>query len=91
VLAANDEKALAAVIRGVREWAVAETSLRANRVPVLALIGGLDPLKRDVDAMSSRLADMTTFVINGADHMTTFTRPEFSAELLKFLQMHPAN
>ena len=90
-VAANDQKALAAVMRGARHWAVPEASLKANNVPVLALIGSLDPLKRDVDALSSRLSGMTTVVIEGANHMTAVSRPEFATELLNFLEKHHAN
>jgi pimeloyl-ACP methyl ester carboxylesterase len=90
-IASNDQKALAAVIRGVRQWAVPEAPLKANKVPVLALIGSLDPLKRDVDALSSRLAGMNTVVIDGANHMTAVSRPEFATELLNFLEQHRTN
>jgi len=90
-MATNDQKALAAVMRGIRQWAVPEPPLKANKVPVLALIGSQDPLKRDVDALSLRLTGMTTVVIDGADHMTTVPRPEFATELLNFLKKHHAN
>ncbi|MDZ4818027.1 MAG: alpha/beta hydrolase [Planctomycetota bacterium] len=90
-IAMNDQQALTAVIRGVRQWAVPEAPLMANKVPVLALIGSLDPLKREVDALSSRLAGMNTVVIEGANHMTAISRPEFATELLNFLEKHHTN
>ena len=49
----NDQKALAAVIRGMPELAVTEEKLKANKMPTLALIGELDPLKAGVDEMGS--------------------------------------
>ena len=50
----NDPKALAACIRGMRGLAVSEAELRANKVPTLALIGEIDPLKAGVDELEPR-------------------------------------
>jgi pimeloyl-ACP methyl ester carboxylesterase len=86
--ASNDTKALAAVIRGLKELAVAEDKLKANRVPTLALIGEIDPLKKGVDDLEGRLANFRAVVIDGADHMTAFARPEFIKELKGFLDEH---
>jgi pimeloyl-ACP methyl ester carboxylesterase len=86
--ATNDTKALAAVIRGMKDLAVAEDRLKANRVPALALIGEIDPLKKGVDDLKERLPDLRVVVIAGADHVTAFTRPEFIKELKGFLDEH---
>jgi pimeloyl-ACP methyl ester carboxylesterase len=83
--AANDTKALAAVVRGLKDLAVSDDKLKANRVPTLALIGGIDPLKKSVDDLKGRLADLRVVVLDGEDHITAFSRPEFVKELRDFL------
>lgn len=87
----NDQKALAAVIRGMPEFAVTEEHLKANKTPTLALIGAIDPLKAGVDDMKQVMANLKVVVIEGADHMTAFTKPEFVAELKQHLAANSAN
>ncbi len=85
ILSSNDPKALAACIRGLLKLTVTEKQLRANRVPTLALIGSIDPLKRGVDEMDGVMSNLRIVVIPGADHMTAFTRARFIEELKGFL------
>jgi pimeloyl-ACP methyl ester carboxylesterase len=87
-LAFNDPKALAAVARGWKGLTVSDKQLKANRVPVLALIGADDPLKKGVDELRGRLADLKEVVIPGADHITAYTRAEFVQALRSFLEAH---
>jgi pimeloyl-ACP methyl ester carboxylesterase len=87
----NDGKALAAVARGWRKLAVAEAQIKANRLPVLALIGSQDPLKIRVDEMAGVLKGMSTVVIEGANHMNAPGRPEFASELRGFLEKYKSN
>jgi pimeloyl-ACP methyl ester carboxylesterase len=84
----NDQKALAAVIRGMTGLAVPEEKLKANKVPTLSLIGEIDPLKVGVDELAGRMANLKVVVIDGADHMTTFTNPVFTSSLRDFLAAH---
>jgi pimeloyl-ACP methyl ester carboxylesterase len=86
--AGNDTLALAAALRGMNHLCVADDQLRANRVPTLALIGASDPLRKGVDALVGRLANLEVVVIDGADHMTAFIKPQFVDELMKFLATH---
>lgn len=86
----NDTKALAAAMRGMRELAVSEDQLRANQVPTLALVGQLDPFKETVDDLVGRMAELKVVVIDGADHITAFFRPEFVENLKAFLAAHAA-
>jgi pimeloyl-ACP methyl ester carboxylesterase len=88
ILAINDPKALAAVVRSWKGLVVTDEKLKANKVPTLALIGELDPLKRGVDPLQSKLSGVRIVVIKDADHMNAFTRPEFVAELKGFLAAH---
>jgi pimeloyl-ACP methyl ester carboxylesterase len=84
----NDSKALAACIRGMKGLAVSEEKLKANQVPVLAIIGDKDPLKAGVDEMQARMSNLKVSVITGADHMTTFTNAQFVADLKAHLEAH---
>lgn len=81
----NDMKALGCVARGLLELHVPEQALRDNQVPVLALIGDLDPLKESVDDMDGVMANLRVVVLEGADHMNTFREPLFVETLLSFL------
>jgi pimeloyl-ACP methyl ester carboxylesterase len=83
--ASNDTKALAAVVRGFKALTVRDEQLKANKVPALALVGAIDPLKRGVDDMKERTGNLRVAVIPGADHITAFSRPEFVKELQDFL------
>jgi len=88
--ATTDQKALAACIRGMLKLEVPEEKLKANQVPVLAIIGDLDPLKAGVDEMQSRMSNLKVCVIDGADHMTCFTNRKFTEDLKAFLAEHAA-
>jgi pimeloyl-ACP methyl ester carboxylesterase len=84
----NDTKALAAVARGLKELAVSDEKHKSNRVPTLALIGADDPLKAGVDLLKGRMANLEVVVIDNADHMTAFTKPEFAEAIKGFLAKH---
>jgi pimeloyl-ACP methyl ester carboxylesterase len=88
--AMNDTKALVAVVRGFKDLAVTDAELKANKVPALAIIGADDPLKKGVDALKGRLANVQVVVIPDADHITAFTRPEFLRAVRAFLADHGA-
>lgn len=81
----NDTKALAAVVRGFEELAVADDELSSTRIPMLAVIGADDPLKKDVDGLKNRMAHLEVLVIENADHMTAFASPAFRKALCGFL------
>jgi pimeloyl-ACP methyl ester carboxylesterase len=81
----NDEKALAAVARSFAGLAVAQGKLEANRVPTLAVIGEMDPLKTGVDALEGHMGNLKIVVIKGGDHLTTLTKREFITALKDFL------
>lgn len=85
LFAGNDKKALAAVIRGWKDFSVSEKKLKANRVPMLALIGANDPLKPAIEELAPRTGHFRMVVIAGANHFTAFMKPVFLKELTKFL------
>ena len=85
MLALNDPDALAAVARGLKQLTVEEKSLRSNRVPTLALIGEVDPLKTGVDELRGVMDNLRIVVIEEADHMTAPGHKKFIDNLKEFL------
>lgn len=81
-------KVLAAVVRSWKTLAVPKEQLKANKIPVLALIGEMDPLKESVDILKDLLSNMKIEVIDGTDHMTAFASPKFLRSLRRFLEKH---
>ncbi len=88
MLVGDNGKALAAVVRSWKDLAVTDAQLKANRVPVLALIGEMDPIKKSVDDLKDRMANLQIVVIGGTDHMTAFVSPKFVKSLGAFLDEH---
>ncbi|MBI3736996.1 alpha/beta hydrolase [Candidatus Sumerlaeota bacterium] len=86
----NDVHALAACIRGNKTLTVTEEQLRANKVPTLAIIGSRDPIKAQLDRMVGVMSNLDVIIVDGADHMTCFSRPEYINGLTEFLQKHSA-
>lgn len=85
-VAPNDVLAAAAAVRGFPElFDVTETELRANDIPLLYLVGDLDPLKAGVDGIRTIVSDAQFETIPNADHMTAFASPEFIRSISDFL------
>jgi pimeloyl-ACP methyl ester carboxylesterase len=87
-LSQNDPIALAAVARGVASLQPPESKLRANKTPVLALVGALDPNKSEVDRLEPILPHLKVVVIRGANHLNAMANPEFLNSLKSFLDAH---
>jgi pimeloyl-ACP methyl ester carboxylesterase len=90
-LAGNDPLALAAVMRGSVPSPTEAELKKARKIPLLALIGELDPRKSSVDRLNGILPGIKTVVIPKATHMSTFSSPEFIKSLKAFLLQHPAD
>jgi len=88
IMSMNDAQALAAVVRGFKQLAVSEEELRADKVPTLAIVGTLDPLKKGVDELKDKLPGLKVVEIRDADHMSAFGNPEFKKSLKEFLAAH---
>jgi pimeloyl-ACP methyl ester carboxylesterase len=84
-LAGQDLHALAAVLRQWSEWSVDDRLLAANRVPVLALVGAQDVMKRAVEPLEGRLARMDVVEIARANHLNAAELPELQRQVMKFL------
>jgi pimeloyl-ACP methyl ester carboxylesterase len=88
-LARNDPLALAAVLRNFVP-APTEAQIRANKIPVLALIGEFDPNKLGVDPLNGLMPNLKIVVIPKANHGTAPGDPEFMKEFKAFLIEHSA-
>jgi pimeloyl-ACP methyl ester carboxylesterase len=86
----NDTLALAAAVRGFPGLAISAEKLKTNKVPTLALIGEMDPLKKGVDELKGTMTSLKIVVIPGADHVTAVSNPAFLKGLTDFLIEHPA-
>jgi pimeloyl-ACP methyl ester carboxylesterase len=86
----NDMKALAATVRSWRELVVSDEALKANKLPVLGVVGDLDPLKTSLDELKDVLPGLEIVIVPGGDHMNTFAKPEFVVAIKEFLAKHPA-
>ncbi len=89
ILSFNDPLALAAIARAGIPHA-SEAKIRANKIPTLALIGELDPIKAGVDQLSGMMPNLKVVVVPGATHLTAFASPVFIDNLKSFLAEHPA-
>jgi pimeloyl-ACP methyl ester carboxylesterase len=89
-LSTNDPLALAAAVRGGAFTASTEAQLRANKIPVLALVGEVDPAKSGVDPLNGLMSNLKIVVIPKANHMTAVSDPEFIKNLKAFLMEHSA-
>jgi pimeloyl-ACP methyl ester carboxylesterase len=90
LLATNDVKALAAVVRSSNDKALTmpEDKLRAIRVPMLALIGDVDPLQKRVVELKQFVPKLEVVWIKGGDHMSAVFDPVFINKLREFLGKH---
>jgi pimeloyl-ACP methyl ester carboxylesterase len=88
IMLANDPKALSACIRGMLKLHVSRESLEKNQVPVLAVCGEVDPLKKGVDAMDGVAKNLTVVIVKGGDHMSTIRSPIFEQSIEDFIAAH---
>lgn len=81
----NDKAALAALIRGFEGLAVTEEEIRVNTVPVLSVVGSVDPLRDGVDAMKDVMGNLKTLYIDGDNHMNTPHDKRYLTAVREFL------
>lgn len=82
----NDPKALAAVARGFKELTYEASDIENVSVPTMALIGEIDPMKVQIDALAKVRPAMEVVVIEGANHVNAFLRPNFLASMKRHIQ-----
>jgi pimeloyl-ACP methyl ester carboxylesterase len=82
----NDTKALGAMVRSVEALGVSEQELRALRVPVCSIVGSRDPLRPGAEALRGVVADLTSTVVEDADHLSATRSEALQAGLAAFLR-----
>ncbi|HZT43358.1 MAG TPA: alpha/beta hydrolase [Chthonomonadaceae bacterium] len=88
VLANQDVQAIIAVARGIKSLVVDNATLKASPIPVLAVVGSLDPFKKSVESLAGQMPELSVVLIDGADHLTVVGRPEVLENLKRFLDRH---
>lgn len=89
-LRGKDQKALAAVLRGLPDLVVKEEDLRAAKVPVQFVYGSLEAkfLKDGITTAKQVLPKAGEVVVEKGDHGGTFATPEFRKAVVTFLKAH---
>jgi pimeloyl-ACP methyl ester carboxylesterase len=89
----NDVVALAAVVRGYKEYVVTDDQLRAVGVPLMAVVGSADPNHVAVEALKKEVPAVRVVTIEGASHAGSPrgvpARPEFVEAIRTFTSAHP--
>jgi pimeloyl-ACP methyl ester carboxylesterase/diadenosine tetraphosphate (Ap4A) HIT family hydrolase len=88
ICAANDNGAMAAMLRNWQGMDTEPAKLAANRVPCLAVIGQGDPLRADLQATAERMPNLRVEIMRGHDHMTAFQDPGMAAAIKAFVGAH---
>lgn len=90
ILAGQDQKALAAVIGGIRNLEVTESQLKANKVRTLVVYGTRDDAAiRTIDRIRGTLANATYKTVDRGDHVSTLGMPAFRSTVQTFLSDRP--
>lgn len=86
----RDTKALAAVIRSWKELEVSDEAIRGMKVPTLIIYGSREfPVNLGaIEDLRPLMPQSTFFEIKGATHGDAVARPEFVAQVRKFLETH---
>jgi pimeloyl-ACP methyl ester carboxylesterase len=93
----SDPPALAAFVRSRRSLTVTEAQMAAVRVPMLAIVGSLDPAQARVNRLKAALPSLKVVVIPGAAHsgatppLGATRRPEFVAAIREFVAAHKSS
>ena len=62
--------------------------LVAIDVPMLAVVGEIDPIKAAVDSMKGVRSDLEVVVLPGKDHLTAVADPKLASSIHEFLAKH---
>jgi len=84
----KDVKAFAAAGRSLKNLEVTAEQLRKCKAPILFIHGGneSESVKQRVAAVRKLLGRGEVKIVEGADHITTLTKPEFGSVILEFLR-----
>lgn len=87
--AINDQKALAALLRGRWAGMPDEAQIRAIGVPMTAIIGELDPIRPAAEKLKELDPETTLIVIPGETHQTAMGVPAFIDGARQLIAAHP--
>jgi len=87
LMATNDPKALAAVIRGMGALMVSADDVKKIDVPILAVVGEIDPLRAGVEELDKMMPaeDVEVVILPGKDHMTAIADPALAQSIHDFV------
>lgn len=86
LMATNDPLALAAAVRGFGELSnVSSLELRSNTIPLVYVVGELDPLKADVERAMGVASNARSIVLPASDHMSAVAHPMLLESIQSFL------
>ena len=85
LMATNDPLALAASIRGMAGLQVPESAAKAIAVPMLAVVGEIDPLRVGVEALDGILPAVEVVIVPGKDHITAMADPVLAQSVHDFV------
>jgi pimeloyl-ACP methyl ester carboxylesterase len=90
--ASNDLKAMSALIRGAVDdkLDISDDELKEIRVPILAIVGDMDPLKKHVDELKRRVPGLRVVVVPGGDHFGAVFSPIFLRNLRTHIAANPS-
>ena len=88
-----DPLAMAAFARSRQRQVVTNSEIAAVRVPVLAVVGSLDPALAGVNELKAAMSSLKVVVIEGASHSSADERgaprrPEFVNAIREFVAAH---
>ena len=84
----NPQRPLGLLMQQFADLAVEESALQENTVPVLTIVGEIDPLREYADAMPPITAQHELNLIAGGNHLTALLKPSFIEHLVAFLNRH---
>lgn len=87
--AMNDQKALAAVLKGRWERQADEEKIRGIRTPMTAIIGENDPIRPAAEKLKELNPETKLIIVPEASHQTAMGAPEFIAGVRELLAAHP--
>jgi len=90
IIGDQDQKALAASVRGGKDLEVRAAQLETNRVPVLVVYGSMDLRGENLERLKrvARLLNARTQVIEGGSHAGSFASPAFLEVVRTFIREH---
>lgn len=87
--AINDQKALAAVLKGRWDHRPTEEQVRAIQTPMAAIIGENDPIRPAAEKLKELNPATKLIIVPDASHQTAYGAPEFIAGVRELLAAHP--